>query len=132
ERLSGKNIKSKKFKGLETRIRKLLERHFKTEFKNVRLASMINPRTGRPLEFDLYNDKLKLAIEVQGSHHRTASSYFFNKLEKGTREEQFEDVKRRDQMKLVMAHDMGIQLVIVHDSEITPDLLDDEVLGLVL
>lgn len=132
-----KEVKNKnKFMGeshLEIRMRKLLERHFGFYFPNVRLDSMINHETKRKLELDLYCKELNLAIEVQGDHHYNPYSHFFDKhLDKRTKAEQFEDVRKKDHMKLRMCKEQGIQLVVIYDKYIKKNWLDDELLDYVL
>ena len=131
----GKQVKSNKFTGysiLETRLRKLLVRHFGVEFVNVRLPFMRNPVTGRLLELDLYCEQLKLAIEVSGIQHRSSASHFYKDRIDKSKEEQFREQKFRDQLKLRLCGEHGIKFVTIHDSEITNAMLDDEVLNLVL
>lgn len=131
-----KDIKDyKKFKGsshLENRIKKILESKYNAPFSNVRLDNMINPFTKRKLELDIYNPIIKLAIEVQGDAHRNVNSYFYDKNEhKISRQEQFAKQKQRDLIKQRLCHENGITLVIIHDTEIRKDALDDDIWRLI-
>lgn len=59
----------------EQRCKKAAEQLFKKEFKKVRLKEM-RGLGGKPLELDLYNEELKLAIEHQGVQHYQEKKYF--------------------------------------------------------
>jgi hypothetical protein len=131
----GKQVKSKRFTGiskLERRIRTLLERHYGVEFDNCRLPFMKNPKTGRLLELDIYNEQLKLAIEVDGIFHRSSSSHFYKEKEGATIEMQFADQLYRDQLKARLCKENGINLIVIHDNEIEPHVMDSELLNFVL
>ena len=54
----------------EMLCRQVAERLFKKPFRTVRLNGM-RSHTGRPLELDIYNSELKIAIEHNGAHHYT-------------------------------------------------------------
>lgn len=62
-------------------------------FSKIRLPEFKNPETGSPLELDLYNIDLKLAIEYQGEQHYIKSKLFHKK------EGAFEKQKVRDLVK---------------------------------
>lgn len=131
----GKQVKSTKFTGisaLERRIRTLLERHFSCQFVNVRLPFMKNPVTGRLLELDLYCEQLKLAIELDGVQHRTSSSHFYKEKEGKTIEQQFQDQKFRDQLKMRLCKENGIKFISIQDSDVQKHMMDDELLNFVL
>lgn len=50
----------------EKRTREIIERITGRKFPSVRPNFLKNPKTGRNLELDMYNDSLKLAIEYNG------------------------------------------------------------------
>jgi very-short-patch-repair endonuclease len=131
----GKQVKSNKFTGiskLERRIKVLLERHYGVEFNNVRLSFMKNPKTGRLLEMDIYNEQLKLAIEVDGVFHRSSASHFYKEKEGKSIDQQFQDQLFRDQLKARLCKEHGIKLIVIHDNEIDQHMMDDQVLNFVL
>lgn len=59
----------------EQRCKKAVEQIFKKDFKKVRLDGM-RGLGGKPLELDVYNEELKLAIEHQGVQHFKDKKYF--------------------------------------------------------
>jgi hypothetical protein len=65
-----------------------------------------NPRTGRNMELDLYNDELKIAVEVQGQQHYE----YCPKWHPGGLKD-FEDLKYRDEMKEYLCASRGVRLI---------------------
>jgi len=59
----------------EQRCKKAVEQIFRKEFKKVRIKEM-RGLGGKPLELDMYNEELRLAIEHQGVQHFTQKKYF--------------------------------------------------------
>lgn len=74
------------------------------EFTTVRPDSIRNPRTGRSLELDWYNEELKLAIEYNGKQH-----YSHCGLHKS--EQAFIDQMYRDGVKRRRCRELGIHLI---------------------
>src|SRR4051794_27306616 len=57
--------------------RRYLEGRFKVPFPKVRPEGwLINPRTGRALELDCFNAKMRLAVEYDGVAHRKFTRAF--------------------------------------------------------
>jgi len=56
----------------ETQVEAILKATAVEYTKEQHFHKMINPATGNPLFIDFYIDSLKLAIEVDGGHHRFA------------------------------------------------------------
>lgn len=67
-----------------------------------------NPETGKGLELDLYNEKLKIAIEYHGRQHYQYVPHFHRK---GPHE--FEAQKRRDAYKLDICDEHGVYVITV-------------------
>jgi hypothetical protein len=91
----------------EAILRSCLENIFNVPFPNVRVDSIINPNTGRKLEIDCYNEKLKIGAEYHGINHYKFVP-FFHKTEK-----EFYDSKERDEFKKIKCAEQGITLLIV-------------------
>ena len=63
-------------------------------FDKVRPEFLKNPVTGHPLELDLYNEELRLAIEYNGSQH-----YQFNAMMHNNSKDRFQNQQYRDHIK---------------------------------
>ncbi len=85
--------------------RETMEKIYGVPFKNTRPSWLKNDLTGRCLELDCYNEKLKLAVEYDGKHH----SVFPNFLKQTYKE--FKDQMRRDQLKKELCKKHGIHLI---------------------
>jgi len=99
--------KNEKLSKGEMLCKKAIEDIYGLPFYCVRPDFLKNPETGRNLELDLYNDKLKLAIERNGEHHYKYPNTFHK-----TKEEFINQV-RRDQYKVEMCDQQGIYLISV-------------------
>jgi len=79
--------------------------------RNVRLPNIINPETGRRLEFDIYyeNGNDKIAVEVDGRQHTEFPNSFHADTPEGKKA--FEAQKRRDFYKEQAAEDNNICLI---------------------
>ena len=84
------------------------ERCYGKEFIRVRPPWLINPITGQPLELDVYNDELKIAIEYNGEQHYNEDHPFH----KGNKQN-FYDMVYRDEEKKRQCAKYGIDLIIV-------------------
>jgi hypothetical protein len=97
----------------EQRCKKAVEQLFKKEFKKVRLKEM-RGLGGKPLELDLYNEELKLAIEHQGVQHYQEKKYF------GVN--RFARQSEHDQRKVAYCRSNGITLIQIQQfGEITSE-----------
>lgn len=67
-----------------------------------------NPETGRPLELDLYNEKLKIAIEYHGRQHYDYVPHFHRNGRSDLASQ-----KRRDAHKLDLCDENGVYLITV-------------------
>lgn len=95
---------SKKLK-YETACRRILESYFKRPFNSVRPSWLRNPKTGKCLELDCYNEELNLALEYQGSQH-AYFNYHFHKTY-----ENFEYQLWRDKLKKQLCDERGVILI---------------------
>jgi hypothetical protein len=64
----------------ESNCRNILDYVFETEFITIRPDWLRNPETGKNLELDLYNEKLKLAFECDGQYHDFPSQAHRDKI----------------------------------------------------
>ena len=80
----------------EMLCRQIAERLFKKPFRPVRLKGMRSHK-GRPLELDIYNQELKVAIEHNGSHHYVAQTNWSG--EEGLTLQKVHDETRRQYCK---------------------------------
>jgi len=62
-------VKTEKISIGEQACKDAVKRIYGVDFVKVRPEWLINPKTGRRLELDLYNDDLKLAVEFHGEQH---------------------------------------------------------------
>lgn len=77
------------------------------QFSKIRHPDIINPVTNKPLELDLYNHKMKMAVEYNGKQHYEKVQYFHKK------EESFNDQVARDNNKRLLCDMHGIKLITV-------------------
>jgi hypothetical protein len=90
---------------LELQTKFLLENIFNLPFYKIRPNFLRNEVTGHNLEIDLYNDELKLAIEVQGDQHYKFTPFFHKN------KETFMLQRYRDEMKKQKCLKKGITLI---------------------
>jgi len=90
---------------LELRSKFILEDIFKKPFYKIRPDFLRNDVTGYNLEIDLYNDDLKLAIEVQGDQHYKFIPFFHRN------KDAFLNQRYRDAMKKEKCKQNGITLI---------------------
>ncbi len=91
----------------EGQCRLIFQRIFNREFPSSRPDFLVNPRTGRKLELDGYDENLKLAFECNGKQHYEIMDLFDNTAEK------LDKTKERDEIKKKICEEMGIKLVII-------------------
>jgi hypothetical protein len=70
-----------------------------------------NPKTGRLLEYDGYNEELRLAFEYQGEQHYNSINYWGG-------EKHLMYVKFRDEIKRQLSKIVGVKLIEVSFFEI--------------
>lgn len=90
---------------LELQTKFLLENIFKRKFYKIRPNFLRNEVTGYNLEIDLYNNELKLAVEVQGDQHYRFTPFFHRN------KETFLNQRYRDEMKKQKCIKAGITLI---------------------
>jgi len=84
-------------------FRKVLEEITSLKFPKKKPKWLRNPNTNRLLELDCYNQKSKIAFELQGEHH-------YGPIEHWGGEEKFQKVFQRDQIKKTICEKKGIHL----------------------
>jgi hypothetical protein len=90
---------------LELQCKLHLENIFKIPFYKIRPNFLRNEVTGYNLEIDLYNDDLKLGVEVQGDQHYKFTPFFHRN------KETFMLQRYRDEMKKEKCKKEGITLI---------------------
>lgn len=91
----------------EIRTRRYLENKFKKPFNKIRPDFMVNQVTGSKynLEFDCYNEEMKLAVEYNGAQHYNYIPFFHKN------KEAFYNQKYRDELKRIKCKELGITLI---------------------
>lgn len=89
----------------EMECRQILESLFNKPFPKIRPNFLKNPKTGRNLELDCYNDRLKIALEYNGKQHYTAHAFFHDSQHK------FNTQVSRDNFKRQRCKERGIVLI---------------------
>jgi hypothetical protein len=103
-----KRVQKKQSKG-EAECQRVIEDIYKRSFQTqVRLRELENPVTHRPLELDVYNADLMLAIEYHGRQHYEYVPFFHKK---GKQELEYSIWK--DNIKVDMCDQLGIYLITV-------------------
>ena len=99
----------KGYNRVELRVKQILEEKIFPGFKfwKVRPSWLVNPQTKRHLELDLYCEKLKLAVEIQGQQHYEKVNHYHET------EKDFKDQQQRDLVKNILCKKHGIKLVYV-------------------
>ena len=91
----------------ENQCRKILEKIYKKPFPSVRPDFLKNPETGHNLEFDGYNEYLRIGMEYNGIQHYTFPNWAHNNIE------EFISLVRRDRFKFEMCNLLNIYLIII-------------------
>jgi len=76
------------------------------KFIKCRPSFLRNPKTGRCLELDCYNDQLKIGVEYNGKQHYTQVAFFQN-------HDQFIKQQERDKLKIELCKKNNIKLLVV-------------------
>ena len=100
----------------EIECRRIIENIFKVPFSSIRPNFLKNPKTGKNLELDMYNQNLRLAIEYQGAQHRTYTPFFHKSYS------DYLDQVERDNYKKKRCMEEGIDLICVPDTVRYEDL----------
>jgi len=87
--------------------RDTMEKIYGVPFKNTRPYWLKNDVTGRCLELDCYNERLKLAVEMNGSQHYKYPNIFHKT------HQEFKEQVRRDKLKLKLCKVEGVHLIVV-------------------
>jgi hypothetical protein len=102
----------------ETECRKTIERLLHAPFPSVRPSFLKSPWTGRNLELDCYNPRLKLALEYNGEQHYNFLKFFHR------HKEDFNKQVERDRWKMAKCKQLGITVIVVpytvHYSQLRP------------
>lgn len=94
----------------EERCREVIQSIYNAPFKKIRPNFLKNPKTGRNLELDMYNDNLKIALEYNGIQHRTYAPYFHKS------QNDYYDQVDRDKLKDRLCKENGVLLIVVPDT----------------
>lgn len=87
---------------------KIFEEYLEREvLNNTRPNFLKNPKTGRNLELDLYDQQTAIAIEYNGSQHENYEPKFHKS------EQDFIDQQYRDRIKCDLCKKNGIKLIVV-------------------
>ena len=87
-------------------FRKVLQEITSLKFPKKKPEWLRNPNTNSLLELDCYNQKTKIAFELQGIHH-------YGPVEHWGGEEGFQKTLERDQIKKIICEEKGIHLFCV-------------------
>ena len=97
---------SKASKG-ERLCKRVIERISKRSYTKVRPNFLVNPKTNRNLELDLYNDTLEIAVEYNGIQHYEYTKRFHKTYGDFRRQQE------RDALKRQLCKDHGVFLIVV-------------------
>jgi len=90
----------------EAICRKIMEELFHSPFPTIRPSFLKYPLTGRNLELDCYNPRLRIALEYQGEQHYNYMPRIFHNSH-----EDFIGQQNRDNFKYHRCIQLGIKLV---------------------
>jgi hypothetical protein len=97
----------KQSKGEKTCLNIIKEIYPNNNFEKIRPKWLINKKTNKPLELDIYCDELKLAIEYNGEQHYKFIPYFHKD------ESNFEFQCERDILKNNLCKEQNVKLITV-------------------
>ena len=92
---------------LELRFKSKLESITKLSFVKVRPHWLINPKTNRRLELDMYNDLKKIAIEYNGHQHYVYPNYYHKSIK------EFNAQLERDDLKALLCLKNNVNLITI-------------------
>lgn len=90
---------------LEIQAKFILENIFKRPFVKIRPTFLQNDVTGKNLEIDLFNEELKLGVEINGNQHYKFTPFFHKN------KDAFLNQRYRDEMKKEKCKKEGITLI---------------------
>lgn len=102
----------------ENECRRIIQSIYQKEFPKQKVDFIINPKTNRKLELDMYNPELKLALEYQGQQHRNYTPRFHKEYA------DFLKQIERDNLKKIKCKEHGVELICVPDTIKLNDLQD--------
>eukprot|EP00668_Euglena_longa_P002031 GGOE01002361.1.p2 GENE.GGOE01002361.1~~GGOE01002361.1.p2 ORF type:complete len:160 (-),score=41.61 GGOE01002361.1:143-622(-) len=82
-----------------------MEQMFSRPFIKARPPWLVNPKTDRALELDIYNEMLQLAVEYDGEQHAKFTKFFHKEPEA------FVAQQERDALKDVLCRLRGVTLI---------------------
>ncbi len=91
----------------ETELHSLLTNLLQKPFTKARPSWLRNPKTGYPMELDMYNDELKIAVEYNGIQHYRIAPPLTNNAE------ELQDLRERDIVKSQLCRDNGVKLIVI-------------------
>ena len=91
---------------LKNQVRTMLKEISGREWVSVRPAWLKNPRNGRCLELDFWNEDLNIAVEVQGQQH-----YQYCPMWHPGGQKDFQELLFRDQYKARQCELRGVKLI---------------------
>lgn len=89
----------------ENMCRNIMERIYQRPFPSIRPDFLKNPKTGKNLELDMFNEDLMLAVETNGSQHYHYNPYYHRDYN------DFLEQVQRDQYKRDKCNELGITLI---------------------
>lgn len=106
---SQKFNQDQKFKSVgEELCARIMSEHYKRDMKiNIRPSFLRNPKTGKCLELDVYDQISKTAVEYNGAQHYKYPNTFHKT------EEEFNDQVYRDKLKKKLCKKENVSLIVV-------------------
>lgn len=94
----------------ENECRRILTKLYNKAFVSIRPDWLKNPKTGKNLELDCYNEEIKLALEYNGRQHRVYTPFFHKRYE------DFLLQVEHDEFKKQRCKELNIDLISVPDT----------------
>lgn len=91
----------------EAELHILLSNLLQKPFTKARPSWLKNIKTGYPMELDMYNEELKLAIEYNGPQHYQIIRPFTNTME------EVQELREKDILKSQLCRDHGVRLITI-------------------
>lgn len=104
--MKGQRLRRGHEASMENNVRNLLEREFAPlKFPTVRPKWLLNPKTQRAMELDLYNAHLNISFEYSGRQHYNFVPHIHKTMEV------FLEMQERDKLKRQICKDRGVAFV---------------------